>query len=70
MAFSLPPDISSHQQLLSNGAVYTFRHKTLGELGRIVLQDTVDGQCHISSEVAGDADDPMTLCYATVRIVG
>lgn len=60
MAFSLPPDISSQKQLLKDGAVYIFRHKQVGELGRIILQDTADGQCHISTEVVGDPDDPMT----------
>lgn len=40
--------------------VYQFRHKSLGELGRLVLQDNADGQCHITSEVVGDLDDPMT----------
>lgn len=40
--------------------VYQFRHKALGDLGRLVLQDRADGQCHITSEVVGDPDDPMT----------
>ncbi len=40
--------------------VYQFRHKSLGDFGRLVLQDTVDGQCHITTEVPGDPDDPMT----------
>lgn len=60
MAFSLPPDISSQQQRLKDGAVYIFRHKKVGELGRIILQDRADGQCHISIEVVGDSNDPMT----------
>ena len=46
--------------------VYQFRHKTLGQLGRIVLQDSADGQCQISSEVAGEPDDPMTETRAQI----
>ena len=32
----------------------------LGELGRILLQESDDGRCHISCEVVGDPSDPMT----------
>ena len=46
--------------MLAGGHAYTFRHRELGELGRIILQETPDGQCHISSEVVGDPSDPMT----------
>ena len=46
--------------------VYQFRHKTLGQLGRIVLQDSADGQCQISSEVAGEPDDPRTETRAQI----
>ena len=60
MNFSLPPEISVQRQPLDNGMVYQFRHKTLGQLGRIVLQDSADGRCQISSEVAGEPNDPMT----------
>ena len=60
MNFSLPPEISVQRQPLDNGMVYQFRHKTLGQLGRIVLQDSADGLCQISSEVAGEPNDPMT----------
>jgi hypothetical protein len=58
--FSLPPDISCRKQQLSACQAYVFRHRTLGELGRIVLRGLPNGHCHISSEVAGDPDDPMT----------
>jgi hypothetical protein len=37
-----------------------FRHRVLGELGRILLQELHDGRCHISCEVVGDPSDPMT----------
>lgn len=60
MSFSLPPEVTVQQQHLEDGAVYLFRHQTLGELGRIVVRDVAGGQCHISSEVVGDAADPMT----------
>lgn len=60
MSFSLPPDISFSKQPIAGGMVYQFRHKALGDLGRLVLQDRADGQCHITSEVVGDPDDPMT----------
>ena len=60
MSFSLPPDISCSQQPIAGGMIYQFRHKSLGELGRLVLQDRADGQCQITSEVIGDPDDPMT----------
>jgi len=37
-----------------------FRHRLLGEIGRILLQELGDGRCHISCEVVGDPSDPMT----------
>ena len=60
MSFALPSDISYHQLQTKNGMVYTFRHQTLGELGRIIIEGTPDGQCRISSDVVGDSADPMT----------
>jgi hypothetical protein len=40
------------------------RHRVLGELGRILLQELDDARCHVSCEVVGDPSDPMTtqLC--------
>lgn len=60
MSISLPPEISFTKQPINGGMVYQFRHKSLGDLGRLVLQDRADGQCHITSEVVGAPDDPMT----------
>lgn len=60
MNFSLPPEVTVQSQVLNDGKVYQFRHKTLGLLGRIVLRGSLGGQCHISSEIAGDPSDPMT----------
>jgi hypothetical protein len=37
-----------------------FRHRLLGEIGRILLQELGDGRCHVSCEVVGDPSDPMT----------
>lgn len=41
--FQLPPDVSFRKQRLNDGWAYVFRHRTLGELGRILIQDTGDG---------------------------
>ncbi len=60
MSFSLPPEISFTKQSTHGGMVYQFRHQSLGDLGRLVLQDRADGQCRITCEVVGDPDDPMT----------
>lgn len=43
-----------------------FRHRVLGALGRILLQDTDGGHCHISYDVAGDPADPMTARRAAI----
>jgi hypothetical protein len=59
--FQLPPDVSFEKQRLSNSWAYVFRHRVLGELGRILLQELDDGRCHISCEVVGDPSDPMTM---------
>lgn len=60
MNFSLPADVTVKKQQLEGRWVYSFRHTSLGELGRIVLQGLSSGQCHIVSEVIGDLNDPMT----------
>jgi hypothetical protein len=43
-----------------------FRHRLLGEIGRILLQELDDGRCHISCEVVGDPSDPMTTQRAAI----
>src|SRR5271166_5485839 len=58
--FQLPPDVSFEKQRLSGAWAYVFRHRVLGELGRILLQELDDGRCHISCEVIGDPSDPVT----------
>jgi len=58
--FHLPPDISFKKTPLGEGWSYVFRHRTLGELGRLVLQGTDGGQTFVRCEVVGDPADPMT----------
>jgi hypothetical protein len=60
-AFRLPSDVSFEKQRLCNAWAYVFRHRALGELGRILLQELGDGRCHLSCEVVGDLADPMTV---------
>ena len=59
---SLPPDITFEKRPLLGGEwAYEFRHRTLGALGRILLQGLPGGRTtHISCEVAGDPADPRT----------
>jgi hypothetical protein len=59
-AFQLPSDVSFEKQRLREAWAYVFRHRVLGELGRILLQELGDGRCHLSYEVVGDPADPMT----------
>ena len=64
--FKLPPDISVRKEYLSGKWVYVFRHKELGDLGRIVFQGRPDGRTNVICEVTGDADDPMTEKRAAI----
>jgi hypothetical protein len=48
------------KQRLSDALAYVFRHRVLGELRRILLQELDYGRCHISCEVVVDPSDPMT----------
>ena len=64
--FQLPPDVSFEKQRLPDAWAYVFRHRVLGELGRILLQELDDGRCHISCEVVGDPSDPMTAQRAAI----
>jgi hypothetical protein len=59
-AFRLPADVSLEKRRLCEAWAYVFRHRVLGELGRILLQELGDGRCHLSCEVVGDPADPMT----------
>jgi hypothetical protein len=60
---SLPRDITFEKRPLPGGGwAYEFRHRTLGELGRILLQ-SLPGRhdTYISCEVPGDPADPRTV---------
>ncbi len=58
--FKLPPDVTSTRDTLATGAIaYSFRHARLGLLGRLVIGALGD-QTQVTSELSGDADDPMT----------
>jgi hypothetical protein len=48
--FRLPPDVSFEKQRLPGARAYVFRHRVLGELGRILLQELDDGRCHIPAK--------------------
>ena len=66
--FQMPKDISFKKEQTSFGFVYNFRHKKLGKLGRIVLEENMIGQTHVSIEIAGDPDDPGAAAdFATWR---
>jgi len=52
--------VSFAKERLGDGWAYLFRDRTLGELGRILVQDTGDGHSRVSCEVVGDPADPMT----------
>jgi hypothetical protein len=59
--FHLPPGVTQERQNLPNGGWgYTFRHGTLGEVGRVVVQGIGPDQTHFSYELIGDPEDPMT----------
>jgi hypothetical protein len=58
--FTLPPEVTSEEQRLADGWAYVFRHRRLGMLGRLLLQDLPSGQSHLRCDVAGDPGDPMT----------
>ena len=64
--FKLPPDVSVRKERLSGTWIYVFRHTQLGDLGRIVFQGRPDGRTHVTCEVTGDADDPMTEKRAAI----
>src|SRR3954468_12336614 len=64
--FVLPPEVSFAKDRLGDGWAYVFRHRLLGVLGRLLVQDTGDGRCRVTCEVAGDPADPMTAKRAEV----
>lgn len=56
MTFKLPEEISFKR----DGNQYIFRHKTMGELGKLVVTG-LGKNTHFASFVSGNEDDPMTL---------
>src|SRR3954447_4115063 len=64
--FELPPEVSFAKERLGDGWAYVFRHQGLGLLGRVLVQDTRDGHCRVTCELAGDPADPMTAKRAEV----
>jgi len=64
---NIPPDISYDKRSLPQGGwAFCFRHQTMGELGRVVVEDAPGGQCLLSCEIAGDPADPMTARRAAL----
>ncbi len=65
--FRLPPDVTSTRDTLSNGSIaYSFRHARLGVLGRLVIGNAPGDQTQVTSELSGDADDPMTVARLAI----
>lgn len=56
----LPPEVTYSKYVMDGFTVYTFRHRDIGELGRLVASDEGETQTRINCEVVGDPDDPMT----------
>ena len=65
-SFKLPAGISSQREILPDGIAYLFRHRTLGLLGRIRVQERPVGGSHLTCEVAGDPTDPTTARRAAI----
>lgn len=59
--FSIPRSVQCHKSLMPNGKwSYVFRHKKLGEIGRVFFLPRHDGRNQLCCEVSGEPDDPMT----------
>jgi len=59
MSFQLPPQITMRKEPFGSSWMYVFRHNTLGDLGRIVVQGQSDGETKFTTELTGGPDDPM-----------
>ena len=64
--FRLPANISMHKEILPDGTAYVLRHREMGVLGRIRIQERVLGGSHLVCETAGDPADPMTAKRAAL----
>ena len=59
LKFPIPPEVSCRKESLPNGhAVYVFRHKDIGDFGRMFILPNA-GESQFVFEVIGDEDDPM-----------
>ncbi|MBX2843580.1 MAG: hypothetical protein KTR26_17540 [Flammeovirgaceae bacterium] len=57
MNFSLPPDVSFQKTKINGYYTYIFRHTTLGEIGRIIVQPLPNGETNMVTEIPA-GDDP------------
>jgi hypothetical protein len=62
----LPPEISFTKQRLDDSWAYVFRHQSLGDTGRVLLQQRIDGNTQVSTAVMGDLSGPMTVQRAAI----
>jgi len=60
IGYELPDGISMSRGPASDGVAFYFRHRDLGELGRVRLLDDGRGHGRLLGEVAGTPGDPMT----------
>ncbi len=60
LGFALPEGITMRRGPASEGVVYYFRHRELGELGRARIVDDGHGHSRLVGEVVGDEADPQT----------
>ena len=59
MSFKLPPEISISKEIMNNSVGYIFRHKDIGELGKLVVTGLKENT-HFASFVSGEPEDPLT----------
>ena len=52
--------VNATKTLLPDGRSYVFRHRDLGELGRLLIVPRSNGENQLLFEAVGDPDDPMT----------
>ena len=60
MKNSWPSAVNATKTLLPDGRSYVFRHRDLGELGRLLIVPRSNGENQLLFEAVGDPDDPMT----------
>jgi hypothetical protein len=58
--FALPPEVTASREHRGGATIYTFTHASLGQLGRVIVQQVAPHQTQFSAEVSGDPADPMT----------